>query len=81
MFSYSSNTIDDSTSSPRRTSSKANNELVNLRLAAFINEPLERGNRNVMLPDQSGDASVTMKKAKSAIAKKLNVILDCCQLQ
>lgn len=46
-----------------------------------MNEPLERGNRNVMLPDQSQDASVTMKIAKSAMAKKLNMILDCCQLQ
>ncbi|ETS81938.1 hypothetical protein PFICI_06940 [Pestalotiopsis fici W106-1] len=75
-------TDEPSTASLQRENPEASdNDLINLRLAAFLNESMEHGNRNVMLPDQTADPSVTIKKAEASMAKKLQAILGCCNIQ
>ncbi|KAF7517381.1 hypothetical protein G7054_g13828 [Neopestalotiopsis clavispora] len=84
-FSQSATDASSSTS-PQCENSEASSDhdddhLINLRLVAFMNEPIEHGNRNVTLPDQTTDPSITMQKAEASMAKKLQGILGCCNLQ
>ena len=79
-------TDESSSTSPRCENSETGSDdddhnLINLHLVAFMNEPIEHGNRNVTLPDQTTDPSITRQKAEASMAKKLQGILGCCNLQ
>jgi hypothetical protein len=82
IMSISSSLVaSDRTSSPihrSHASSADGGEFTSLRLAAFMHEPLERGNRNVMLADQPTNPAVTKRRAESFMAEQMRVILGFC---
>ncbi|KAI2630249.1 hypothetical protein GGS26DRAFT_558501 [Hypomontagnella submonticulosa] len=51
-------------------------EPIHSRLDDFLKEPLDAGNKNVMLPDQSDNKIMVANKAKERVGGEIKKIMD-----